>query len=143
MLTSSSRPEVFCKKVVLRYFAKFTGKHLCQGLFFNKRLWHRCFPVNVAKFLRKPFLTERLWWLLLSYAHLNFFVTRKWQKVQIIIENILYWRRKYLLKDLITFNKIFRENLNYGIIKSQKKRASPLSLEIIIMEKSEGGLIDP
>ena len=28
-------PEVFCKKRVLRNFAKFTGKHLCQ-LFFNK-----------------------------------------------------------------------------------------------------------
>ena len=28
----SSRPEVFCKKSVLRSFAKFTGKHLCQSL---------------------------------------------------------------------------------------------------------------
>ena len=27
---------MFCKKVVLRNFAKFTGKHLCQSLFFNK-----------------------------------------------------------------------------------------------------------
>ena len=32
----SSRPEVFCKKVVLRNFAKFKGKHLCQDLLFNK-----------------------------------------------------------------------------------------------------------
>ena len=32
----SSRPGVFCKKGVLRNFAKFTGKHLCQSLFFNK-----------------------------------------------------------------------------------------------------------
>ena len=32
----SSRPEVFYKKGVLRNFAKFTGKHLCQSLFFNK-----------------------------------------------------------------------------------------------------------
>ena len=31
-----SRPEVFCEKVVLRNFAKFTGKHLCQSLFFHK-----------------------------------------------------------------------------------------------------------
>ena len=57
---------------VLRNFAKFTGKQLCQSLFFNKvagrlrpttllkkRLWHRCFPVNFEKFLRTPFLTER------------------------------------------------------------------------------------
>ena len=28
--------EVFCKKGVLRNFVKFTGKHLCQGLFFDK-----------------------------------------------------------------------------------------------------------
>ena len=64
----SSRPEVFCKKGIHRNSAKFTGKHLCQSLFFNKvaglrpatlskkRLWHRCFPVNFAKFLRTPFL---------------------------------------------------------------------------------------
>ena len=32
----SSRPEVFCKKGVLRNFAKFTEKHLCQILFFSK-----------------------------------------------------------------------------------------------------------
>ena len=32
----SSRQEVFCKKGVLRNFTKFTGKHLCQSLFFNK-----------------------------------------------------------------------------------------------------------
>ena len=32
----SSRPEVLCKKGVLKSFAKFTGKHLCQSLFFNK-----------------------------------------------------------------------------------------------------------
>ena len=63
----SSRPEVFCKKGVLRFFPKFTGKHLCESLVFNKvvkkRLWHRCFPVNFAKFLRTPFLqntSERL-----------------------------------------------------------------------------------
>ena len=32
----TSRPGVFCKKGVLRNFTKFTGKQLCQGLFFNK-----------------------------------------------------------------------------------------------------------
>ena len=35
-MVRSRRPEVFCKKGVLRNFAKFTGKHLCQSLFFNK-----------------------------------------------------------------------------------------------------------
>ena len=31
-----TRPEVFCKKGVLKNFAKFTGKHLHQNLFFSK-----------------------------------------------------------------------------------------------------------
>ena len=29
-------PEVFYKKGVLKNFTKFTGKNLCQSLFFNK-----------------------------------------------------------------------------------------------------------
>ena len=32
----SSRPDVFFKKGVLINFVKFTGKHQCQSLFFNK-----------------------------------------------------------------------------------------------------------
>ena len=69
----SSRPEVFCRKGVLRNFTKFTGKHLCHSLFFNKvavikkRLWRRCFPVNFMKFLRTHFFTEHPWWLLLYF----------------------------------------------------------------------------
>ena len=31
-LFRSSRPEVFCKKDVLRNFVKFPGKHLCKSL---------------------------------------------------------------------------------------------------------------
>ena len=55
------------KKRVFKNFAKFTGKHLCQSLFFNNaglrpatllkiRLWHKCFPVKFAKFLRTTFI---------------------------------------------------------------------------------------
>ena len=60
------------RKVVLRNSKKFTGRHLCQSLFFNKVagfkpvLWHRCFPVNFVKFLRTPFLQNSPGWLLLS-----------------------------------------------------------------------------
>ena len=32
----SSRSEVFCEKGIIRHFPKFTGKHLCHSLFFNK-----------------------------------------------------------------------------------------------------------
>ena len=35
-LLRSSRPDVFREKFVLRNFTKFTGKHLCQSLFFNE-----------------------------------------------------------------------------------------------------------
>ena len=34
-LSRSSRPEVFCKKGVLRNFTKFTGKHLRQNFIVN------------------------------------------------------------------------------------------------------------
>ena len=32
----SSHPKVFCRKGVLRNFAKFTEKYQCPSLFFNK-----------------------------------------------------------------------------------------------------------
>ena len=72
---------VFCKKGVLRNFAKSNWKHLRQGLFFNetllkKKLWHRCFPVNFTKFLRTPFLTEHLCSLKLGIGFL-FKITKK------------------------------------------------------------------
>ena len=82
----SSRPELFCKKGILRNFTKFIGKHLPQSLFFNKvagvtpttllkkRLWHRCFAVNFVIFLRTLFFIEHLWWLLPSSAHHDIYV---------------------------------------------------------------------
>ena len=72
----SNCPQVFYNKGALKNFARFTGKHLCQSLFFflkympatlfKKRLWRKCFPVNFAKFLRTPIFTEHLWWLFLK-----------------------------------------------------------------------------
>ena len=35
------------------------------GNFIKKKLQHRCFPVNIAKFVRTPFPIEHLPWLLL------------------------------------------------------------------------------
>ena len=88
MAYRSSRPEVFHKKVALRNFAKFKGKHLCQSLFVNKvaglatllkkRLWHRCFAVNFAELLRTPFLTEHLRWLLLGFCFDSLWWIREW-----------------------------------------------------------------
>ena len=59
-------------RVVLKNFAKFTGKHTCQSLFFNKitglrvatllkeKFMHKCFPVNFVTLLRTRFSTEHI-----------------------------------------------------------------------------------
>ena len=67
----SSRLKVFCEKGVIKDSTKFTGKHLCWSLFFNKvadlrlatllkKRLQRCFSVNFAK---TTFFTEHLRWL--------------------------------------------------------------------------------
>ena len=67
-LHRSSHQRCSETKGVLNIFAKFTGKHLSQSLFFNKvaglrpttllkeRLWYRCFPMNFEKRLGAPIL---------------------------------------------------------------------------------------
>ena len=72
---------VFCKKGVLKNFAKCTGEQLYKSLFFNKftdlrpatvlkRDCRRYFPEIFAKFLRTPFFIEHLRWLLLHRQNL-------------------------------------------------------------------------
>ena len=64
---------MFFKIGVLKNFAIFLEKHFCWSLLLRKlqasrlkrRLQHRCFPKNIAKFLRTPTFTEHLLWLLL------------------------------------------------------------------------------
>ena len=65
-------------KGVPKTFATFTGRHLCWCLylkkfvdqrtfnFIKKRFQHRCFPVNLAKFLKTTTSEVRLLWLLLN-----------------------------------------------------------------------------
>ena len=89
-MNRGSYPQVFCKEIVARNYAKLTVKQLCQSLFFNKvarlrpasllkkRLWHRCFSVNFVKFLRTLFFIELLWWLLLNELfYISFFHDRR------------------------------------------------------------------
>ena len=75
----SSHRMCSVRKGFLRNFTKFTGKHLCQSLFFNKvtglrlatllkkKLWLRCFLVIFAKFLRTTFLQKTSGRKLLNY----------------------------------------------------------------------------
>ena len=72
----STRPEVFLN------ISQSSQENTCARISFlikkrpeacnlKKILWHRCFPVNFAKFLRAPFFTEQLWWLLLKKTTTN------------------------------------------------------------------------
>ena len=74
----SSHQRCSIIKAVLKNFAIITGKHLCWSFFLikllafrpatllKKRLQHRCFPVDIVKFLRTAFSLEHLRWLLLK-----------------------------------------------------------------------------
>ena len=95
---------MFCKKGDLKNFTKFTGKHLCQSLFFNKvaglrpatslrkKLWHRCFTVNFVKLLRTTFLKEHLERMLLKtsekrqFHHSCFFL--------ILLKSVVFYVKK-------------------------------------------------
>ena len=84
----SSHQRCSIRKGIFRNFAKFTGKHLCQSIFFNKvaglrpatllkkRLWHRCFPANFAKFLRTPFLQNTSLFSYSSVSSIKFLFSR-------------------------------------------------------------------
>ena len=58
-LFRSSHRSCSVRKGVLRNYAR-------PGTLLKKRLWHRCFPVNFAKFLRLPFLQNTSGRLLLT-----------------------------------------------------------------------------
>ena len=63
----SSHLRCSVKIDILKNFVKFTRKPLC--LFFNKvagAAWHKCFPMNFAKFLKISFSQNTSGWLLLK-----------------------------------------------------------------------------
>ena len=53
--------------------------------FITKRLWHRCFPVNFAKFLGTPFFINHLQWLPLPFDANVCFYSNVFQHPTIII----------------------------------------------------------
>ena len=121
---------MFCKKGVLRNFSKFTGKHLCRSLFFNKvaglrpatllkkKLLHRCFPANVGKFLRTSFLIEHPRWLLLSVGK------TKTVKLKPLYK-LIYWIQMYFLYSQI---KVVKENSSSKQRKHLKKTGCNLKI---------------
>ena len=100
------------KKVFIN-FAKFTRKHLCQSLFFNKkRLQHNCFPENVAQFLRTPFLyynSSGCFWLSLF---LHFCILRT---------HSYFFLRRILMFTISnqSLNQIMKLSINSSIFREQ------------------------
>ena len=71
----SSCSELFCKKRVLKYFVKLSGKHLCHSLVFNevaglaillkKETLAQVFHREFCAIFKNTLLTEQLRWLIL------------------------------------------------------------------------------
>ena len=79
-------PKVFYKKAATKMFAIFEENHPCWSLFLiscrptlatllKRDSNHQCFPVNIAKFLRKPILKNICERLLLLFLHFLFFIS--------------------------------------------------------------------
>ena len=67
----SSRSEVFCKKGVLRNFAKFTGSHRCPSLFFN------IVAARACNFIKKETLAQVFFCEFCEFSK-NFFTKHLW-----------------------------------------------------------------
>ena len=79
----------------------FRSSHcLRHATLWKKRLCHRCFPVNFAKFLRTPFFTEHLRWLLLK--------------------KVICWYRKLIIHIIISFICNFWQAINKSNIDIEK-----------------------
>ena len=61
----SSRPGLFCKRGILKNFAKFTGKRLCQRLKKKKESLAQVFSFDFCEISENTIFSEHLWWLLL------------------------------------------------------------------------------
>ena len=62
--------KIFCnihRKTLGVPFKKVAGLEARKSI--KRRLQHRCFPVNIAKFSRSGFSIEQLWWLPLELRH--------------------------------------------------------------------------
>ena len=87
------------RKGVLRNLAKFTGKDLCRGLFFNKvtslrpatvlkkKLRCRCFPVSFSQFLRTLLLQNTPGWLLLEFQLFSVLLWRPYRRFYIMLSS--------------------------------------------------------
>ena len=99
---SQNSQESTCAR--LSFLVMLQAWGLGRATLLKKRFWHRCFPVNFAKFLRTPFFTEHLWWLLLFY--ITFLICLTTQGITVSIS--LFWSSKFIF---YTFESYFIVNI--------------------------------
>ena len=98
---SQNSRENTCARV---FFNKVAG--LSPANLSKKRLWHGRFPVNFAKFLRTPFLTEHLRWLLLFHWSLSWIFDWIFQKRPLFNGRYVYF---------LVFKRLVNKNFNHLI----------------------------
>ena len=115
MLSRSCHSQMFFKIGDLKNFAIFTGKHLQTCNCIKKRLQGRCYFMNSTKFLRAPFCTEHLWWLLLHMVEQYFsnipdyqvstiyFISRKKSHILLIKKPLLCIKHLKVVIMVITY----------------------------------------
>ena len=92
-MSRNSHCSDFFKKVVLKNFSIFIGKHLCRSLFLIKVFQHRYFPGNIAEFFITPILKNICEQLLLNVifsSNEQHFLARLSEIVQDIIMFYIY-----------------------------------------------------
>ena len=144
---------MFCKKDVLRNFAKCRERHLRWNFFLNKiesfrpatlfkkRLRQRCFPMNFMKFLKAPFLQNTCGWLLLKkFNTFSLFFTKLrkrekrkykvWPELKLILLKI-----KMLWRSQSTFNYWYQKMLFFYIKLWKNHTLIYISYFIIIFDQ--------
>ena len=123
----SSHRRCSVKEVFLEISQNSQEKYLCQSLFLNKvaglrpaallkkSFWHRCFPVNFAKFLRTPFFTEHLQWLLLNLSSTELAASESME--QVFYKNVILQLRSKSLKNTCKKSSFF--SINWQTVKKQ------------------------
>ena len=112
---------MFFKTGVLKNFAIFTGKHLCWSLFLiklqdwrlafslKKTLQHRCFHMNIARFLKIAFLwtpvhyTFQKFYVVIDMLYLNCYILLL-QKLGHAAEKLQNWSIKISCEEMFSFS---------------------------------------
>ena len=108
----SSQRRCSVKKDVLRNFAKFTGKHLCQSLFLNKVAGTAC------NFIKKETLTQVFSFEFSEISKNTFFTEHVWATASVTLRKLAkQWHNNSIAQEIV-FCILCRTTLSmlYGYI---------------------------